>query len=81
VGGHREGVSTGKLVSRDKEVCDRENTMLAKGVSVLNKAEGECGVVSGGHVASGSQGGEGAGDVIAEVAAGDECVPDAGLEG
>jgi hypothetical protein len=80
-GGHREGVSTGQLVPGGKEVGNHEDAPLAKGVSILDNAEGEGRVLHGGHVTSGSQRGEGTGDIILQVVAGDEGIPDTGLKG
>jgi hypothetical protein len=80
-GGHREGVSAGELVPRGEEVCDSEDATLAEGVRITDEVEGEGRVVCRGHVTSGSQRGEGAGDVIAKVAAGDEGTSDVGLKG
>jgi hypothetical protein len=78
-GGHGEGVSAGQFVARGEEVGDCEDTPLSKGVRVPNKVEREGRVVGGGHVPSGGQGGESARDIVSQVAAGDECGPDAGF--
>jgi hypothetical protein len=81
VGGHREGVSAGQLVTQGKKMGNGEDPSLAQGVSVPDKAEGEGGVVGGGHVPPGSQGRESAGDIIPQVAAGGEGRSDMGLKG